>query len=160
MEIKNKTIIVIGTARIGQKVLEFLKDKGANLIITYLNSPKEAGDFGFSIQADISKKEDIERVIKFAKTKFGKIDGLVHMAAIYEKTAWDKLDENSWDRNINIIAKSSFLLGKIAGDEMLKNQGDIKGKMIFFSDWSVLARPYKDYLPYNAAKAAVVGISR
>src|SRR5207244_3270807 len=33
-------------------------------------------------------------------------------------------------------------------------------KMIFFSDWSVLARPYKDYLAYNVAKSAVVGLTK
>ena len=28
------------------------------------------------------------------------------------------------------------------------------------SDWSVLLRPYKDYLPYNVAKTAVVGLTK
>ena len=36
----------------------------------------------------------------------------------------------------------------------------VKGKMIFFSDWSVLTRPYKDYLAYNVAKSAVVGLTK
>lgn len=158
MELKGKTIILTGAARIGQNIAEELQKQGANLVITYFKSPSEAGHFGFPMQADVSKKEDIEKVVKATKMKFGQIDGLVHMAAIYERTEWDKLDENSWDKNINVIAKSSFLFGKIVGDEMLKNQGNIKGKIIFFSDWSVLVRPYKDYLAYNAAKAAVLGL--
>lgn len=181
MELNGKTIIITGAARIGQKVAEVLKNRGANLVITYFNSFKEAGPFGFPVQADVSKKEDIIRVVNTAKKEFGRIDGLVHMAAIYEKTEWDKLDENSWEKSMNIIAKSSFLCGKILGDEMLKNRGDInlvrgqgtsreiqtnqtsngvKGKIIFFSDWSVLTRPYKDYLIYNAAKSAVAGLTK
>jgi NAD(P)-dependent dehydrogenase (short-subunit alcohol dehydrogenase family) len=53
------------------------------------------------------------------------------------------------------------LLGKILGDEMKKNNnGPVRGKMIFFSDWSALNRPYKDYLSYNAAKSAVVGLTK
>lgn len=160
MQLKGKTIILTGAARIGQSIAEELKKQGANLVITYFKSENEAGHFGFPIQADVSKKEDIEKIVKTAKTKFGQIDGLIHMAAIYEKTEWKNLNENSWERNINVIAKSSFLLGKIVGDEMLLNQGEVKGKMIFFSDWSVLTRPYKDYLAYNAAKSAVVGLTK
>lgn len=164
MKLKGKTIILTGAARIGQNIAESLKREGANLVISYLNSQKEAGSFGFGVKADLSKKEDVEKLVKAAKDKFGRIDGLIHMAAIYEKTKWNELDENSWDKNMDIIVKSSFLLGKIVGDEMLKNpsakSGQVKGKMIFFSDWSVLSRPYKDYLPYNTAKSAIVGITK
>ena len=158
--LRGKTIIITGAARIGQKVAEYLKEKGANLVITYFNSESEAGPLGIPVKADVSKIEDVENVVKTAKEKFGRVDGLVHMAAIYEKTEWSDLNEKSWDKNMNVIAKSSFLFGKIAGDEMLKNQGDLRGKMIFFSDWSVLARPYKDHLAYNAAKSAVVGLAK
>lgn len=160
MDINGKTIIITGAARIGQKVTEFLKNKGVNLVIAYFSNPAEAADFGFGIQADVSKKEDVARVVESAKKRFGRVDGLVHMAAIYERTEWGKADENSWNKNMDIIAKSSFLFGKILGEEMSKNDGEIKGKMIFFSDWSVLARPYKEYVAYNAAKSAVVGLTK
>lgn len=160
MDINDKTIIITGAARIGQKVAEYLKDKGANLVVAYFNNPSEAGNFGLGVQADVSKKEDVKKVIEAAKKQFGRIDGLVHMAAIYEKTAFGLADENSWSKNMEIIAKSSFLFGKILGEEMNKNEGEIKGKMIFFSDWSVSARPYKEYSAYNAAKSAVVGLTK
>ena len=169
MEIKGKTIIITGAARIGQDVAKALKERGANLVITYFKDPKEAGPFGYGFQADVSKKDDIVKVVQAAKDKFGSIDGLIHMAAIYEKSEWETLNESLWDKNMSVIAKSAFLFGKIAGDEILKNHGDpspdgsgqaIKGKMIFFSDWSVLTRPYKDYLAYNVAKSAVVGLTK
>jgi len=160
MELKNKTIIITGAARIGQHVAEELKNRGANLVITYFKDPKEAGPFGFGVQADVSKKEDIVRLVKETIDKFGSIDGVIHMAAIYEKSLWHELDEKHWEKNMNVIAKSAFLMGKIAGDQMLKNSGELKGKIIFFSDWSVLTRPYKEYLAYNAAKSAVVGLTK
>ncbi len=160
MDLKDKTFILTGAARIGQKVAQELKSRGANLVITYFSSEMEAGPFGFPVQADVSKKEDVERVVKTAKEKFGSVDGVIHMAAIYEKSLWENLDETAWEKNMNVIAKSSYLFGKIAGDEMLKNSGEVKGKIIFFSDWSVLTRPYKDYLAYNVAKSAVVGLTK
>ncbi|MEK7124139.1 MAG: SDR family oxidoreductase [Patescibacteria group bacterium] len=159
MELENKTIIITGAARIGQTVAEFLKKKKANLIISYLNNPDEAR-LGFGIKGDLSKREDVENLVQESKKKFGRIDALVHMAAIYERSDWGNLNEASFDKNMTIIAKSAFLLGKILGDEMKKNEGNIKGKMIFLSDWSALNRPYKDYLAYNAAKSAVVGLTK
>ena len=180
MELKGKTIIITGAARIGQTVAQHLKERGANLVITYFRDPKEAGPFGLGVQADASKKEDVERVVETAKKEFGSVDGLVHMAAIYEKSVWADLDEKHFEKNMDVIAKSAFLFGKILGDELLKNEGEVhpiksaeggvsqnakqfdrvKGKMIFFSDWSVLTRPYKDYLAYNMAKSAVVGLTK
>lgn len=160
MDVKNKTIIITGAARIGQEVARQLKAKGAHLVLTYFASPKETGDLGLAVKADVSKMEDIENLVNVAKKEFGSIDALVHMAAIYEKSPWESLQEAAFEKNMNIIAKSAFLLGKIAGDQMLENSGEIKGKMIFFSDWSVLARPYTEYLAYNAAKSAVVGLTK
>src|SRR3989344_2364021 len=160
MDLKNKTIILTGAARIGQSIAKTLNGRGAQLVITYLSSADEAGPFGLAIQADVSKREDVERVVNTAVEKFGSVDCLIHMAAIYQESPWDTLDEKSWDKNMNIIAKSAFLFGKILGDQMQRNQGEVKGKIIFFSDWSVLSRPYTGYLPYNVAKSAVVGLTK
>lgn len=156
MDISGKTILITGAARIGQEVAKALKAKGANIAIAYFSDAKEAKGWDFGVQADVSKKADVAKVVKEVTKKFGKIDGLVHMAAIYERTPWAELDEKHFEKNMSVIARSAFLFGKILGDEM-KESG---GKMIFFSDWSVLARPYTEYLAYNAAKAAVVGITK
>lgn len=160
MDVKNKTIIITGAARIGQEVARQLKERGANLVITYLENAGEVHQYGQGIQVDLSVKEDVQKIVDFTKEKFGSIDAVVHMAAIYEKSLWQDLDESHFDHNMNVIAKSAFLIGKLAGDTMLKNKGEIKGKIIFFSDWSVLTRPYTQYLAYNAAKAAVVGLTK
>lgn len=172
MNLQGKTIIITGAARIGQEIARQLKEKGANLLITYFNNPAEAGPHGFGVQADVSKKEDVARVVAKAKEEFGRVDALVHLAAIYEKSPWKDLDEKHFEKSMSIIAKSSFLFGKILGDELLRNplthsnvsgqasSGQVKGKMIFFADWSVLARPYRDYLAYNMAKSAVVGVTK
>lgn len=160
MELNNKTIIITGAARIGQVVAQELKKRGANLVITYLKDEAEAGKLGLPVLCDVTKSEDIARVIKTAKEKFGSVDGLIHMAANYEKTDWQNFDEKTWDKTMNIIAKSSLLFGKMASDAMAENNGEVKGKIIFFSDWSVLTRPYDDYVVYNAAKSAVVGLTK
>ncbi len=167
MELEGKTVLLTGARRIGQTVAEELAKQGANLAITYRSSKEESEAMCLScvnigvkakpFLADLAKPEDIKNLVQEVIAEFGQIDVLIHMAAPYPKVDWEHLDEASWDFSMNSIGKSAFLLGKEVGDEMLKNEG---GKIIFFSDWSVLTSPYKEYLPYNAAKAAVEGLTK
>lgn len=181
MQLKGKTVLLTGARRIGQTVAEELSKKGANLAITYKSSKEEseamcaacvqAGMKAVPFQADLSKPEDIMKLVEDVKKEFGQIDILIHMAAPYPRVPWDELDEEAWDYASDSIGKSTFLLGKLVGDVMLENPGDdivvsgnivgkIKGKIITFSDWSVLTSPYQEYIPYNAAKAAVEGLTK
>jgi NAD(P)-dependent dehydrogenase (short-subunit alcohol dehydrogenase family) len=181
MNLKGKTVILTGARRIGQTVAEELAKKGANLAITYRTAKEEsegmcvaclqAGVKAVPFQADLSNPKDIKKLVADVKAQFGSIDVLIHMAAPYPKVAWEDLNEEAWNFSMNSIGKSTFLLGKLVGDSMLENSGDdvevagesvgkIKGKIITFSDWSVLTSPYKEYLPYNASKAAVEGLTR
>lgn len=172
MNLQGKTIILTGAGRIGQTVAEELAKKGTNLAISYLAQEAEIigkladkcqglGVKALSIQADLTKSEEVDHLVSETIGRLGHIDGLVHMAAIYQKSPWESLTEADWNKNLDIIAKSAFLIGRAVGSELQKNQPDnmVKGKMIFISDWSVLRNPYKDHLPYNVAKSAVVGLT-
>lgn len=176
MNLKGKTIILTGARRIGQTVAEELAKKGVNLAITYRSSKEESeavctaciniGVKSVPFQADLSSEEDISRLINEVRKEFGQIDGLVHMAANYPKTPIETVTMDQFVETQKIIAGSTLLLGSTLGLEMQKNEGadvladgqktgKIKGKMVFFSDWSVLTSPYPDYIIYNAAKAGV-----
>ncbi len=181
MNLKGKVIILTGAKRVGQKVARALGERGANLAVTYLHSKKEAdfvcegceaaGSQTVEIRADLSKADDVAKVVAETKRAFGRIDAMIHMASTYPNTPWELLKEEDWDTTMDVIAKSTFLLAKAVGDELLKNEGDevrdngavvgrVRGKIITISDWSVLTRPYKDYLPYNTAKSAVEGLTK
>ncbi|MBX4191801.1 MAG: SDR family oxidoreductase [Candidatus Doudnabacteria bacterium] len=153
MDLKNKVIILTGAARIGIDVGKTLLNQGAKLAVTYLNNKPDLGDVLY-LHGDLSKPDDVDKIVAETKKQFGKIDGLIHMAAIYPRTPWATVNEKDWDTNMNVIAKSAFLIAKAVSKEMTE------GKMIFISDWSVLDQPYKDYLPYNVAKSAVVGLTK
>ncbi len=181
MNLKDKVVILTGAARVGVSVARDLAMRGASIALTYLESEKEVegarreaekqGARVTLFKADLSRSVDVAQLVESVKKEFGKIDILIHMAAIYPTTPWETLSEADWNQNMDIIAKSTFLLGKAMGDEFLKNKGmpivvegknvgSVQGKIITISDWSALERPYKDHLPYNAAKAAVVGLTK
>lgn len=173
MTIKGKTVILTGARRIGQTVAEELAKKGANLALPYRNSQIEAEETAKActrigvktilFQADFSKPDDIDRMVDAVMEEFGRIDVLVHMAAPYPSTPWAKLTIDQWDEINNTIARGAFWVGKRVGDVLLKNPPDennIKGKIIYFSDWSVNIRPYKDFSIYNSAKGEVESLTR
>ena len=163
MDLKNKIIILTGAARIGTDVARSLSKKGAKLAVIYLNNQPDLSELETDvlyIKGDVSQSTEVKRIVAEIKKHYGRIDGLIHMAAIYKKSLWKDLTESDWDTNMSVIAKSAFLMAKAAGDEMLKNQEEIKGKIITFSDWSVLESPYTGYLPYNAAKTAIIGLTK
>ncbi len=149
----NKVIILTGAARIGVDVGKTLLEKNTKLAVTYFNTKPDFGDVLY-IKADLSNPNEVVRVVNETKKAYSKIDGLIHMAAIYPRTPWKSVTENDWDTNMNVIAKSAFLLSRAISDSMND------GKIIFFADWSVLNQPYKDYLPYNVAKSAIIGLTK
>ncbi len=152
MDLKNKVFIVTGAARIGVDVVNALKARGGLVAVSYLNTEPAVGDL--KVKADVSQAGDVAGLVAATKKQFGRLDGVIHMAAIYPRTPWATVSEADWDKNMNVIAKSAFLLAKAAAAEMTT------GKMIFISDWSVLTQPYKDYLPYNVAKTAIDGLTK
>ena len=161
MQLQGKTFILTGARRIGKDVAVALSAKGANLVISYFTTPEEVGlPNSFSVKADLSKEEDIKNLIQEAIKKFGQVDGLIHMAAPYPKTPVGKITMKEFEDINRAIAGSALILGQEVGQKMLKNEGEVKGKIIFFSDWSVLNSPYEDYGAYNAAKAGINSITK
>jgi pteridine reductase len=176
MNLKNKTFILTGASRIGKVVAKEMLAQGTNLVVSYLTTKPELNfeynkEAVFFAQGDLSNPDDVKRLVLETKNKFGQLDGVVHMAATYNRTEWKDLDEQTWNDSLNTIAKSAFLLGKAAGDELLKNQGDpvmsenaqiglVKGKIVLIADWSVFNRPYTNFVPYNVAKSAVMALTK
>ncbi len=154
MDLDHKVIILTGAARIGIDVAHGLLSKGSRLAVTYFTNKPDLGNDVLYIKADLSKSADVENVVSETKKHFGQIDGLVHMAANYPRTPWKTLTEVDWDKTMNTIAKSAFLMSKAVASEIKQ------GKIIHIADWSVLNQPYKDYLPYNVAKSAVIGLTK
>lgn len=170
MELNGKNFIITGGKRIGKTVALRIAQQGANIILTYHRSQtdieqtaediKALGVKTLVLQADLAREKDIIRIIDTAKKEFGAIHGLVHTAATYQRTQWDTITEEEMVKDFDAIVKSAIFLTKYIGPELLKNEKEVKGKIIFFSDWSVLTRPYADYVGYNAAKGSIEALSK
>ena len=88
-----KTVLVTGGSRgLGKCIVENLAIEGYNVVLNYNKSVKEAKQIkqnlkekGINIEiykADVSKREEVKKLVKFTLNKFGNIDVLINNAGI------------------------------------------------------------------------------
>jgi NAD(P)-dependent dehydrogenase (short-subunit alcohol dehydrogenase family) len=82
-----KALVTGGAVRIGRAITEALTAEGAEVIVHYRRSKKEAEALSSkTIQADLSDPVQCETLIERAAKQFGKIDILVNNAAVFHQT--------------------------------------------------------------------------
>lgn len=166
MDVRGKTIVLTGGKRIGKTVAHFLAEKGANLAVTYRESESDAKEIckdakslgvkAVAFKADLSREEDISKFAESVKEEFEQIHGLIHMAAPYPKTPFGEITMGDIELNLHSMTASTILLVQALAPDLASN----KGKVILFSDWAANRQPYKDYVPYHAAKGSVETLTR
>lgn len=166
MELAGKTALITGGARIGAEVARQLAQKGCDIVLTYKSSVESARKTAqeikkkdaraLIIKADLTKPSDIKNLFKNIRKEFGRLDILINMVSIYEKTPLSTLTDKQWDAIVNSNFKTAHLLVQHARQEISFKQG----RIIHISDWvAASGRPrYKNYLPYYAAKSGLIGL--
>ena len=165
-KLTNKVAVVTGASKgIGAAIAKQLAAEGAAVVVNY-SSSKAAGEkvakeitaFGgkaIAVQANMSKRQEIERL--FAKTKkaFGRVDILVNNAGIYEFLPLEKLDEEHFHKQFNLN-----VLGLLLASQAAARQFDGTGGSIIniSSVVSTLAVPQSAV--YSGTKGAVDAITR
>jgi len=168
MELTGKVALVTGIRRIGRVVALTLADAGANLVLTYHHSQEIAeqtvqeirgkGREAIALQADLTRVDQVRAMVDQALATFGRIDVLIHMAAIYRGKAFGELTEEDWDQALAVNLKSAFLCAQAVAPIMRRQGG---GWIITFADWLARSgRPrYKGFLPYYVSKQGVIGLT-
>ena len=152
----------------GLAVAGALADKGCTVILTWRHSRASAersvaalnarGGGAFALRCDVTRPSAIRRAVRQVARRFGRLDVLVNLAAIYERSPLMGGDAGRvLEEHLFANVKSAFALS-IAAAPLMKRSG--QGRIIHFSDWtSASGRPrYKDYSGYYVSKAAVKGI--
>ena len=163
--LKGKTAWVTGGKRIGKEVAAALAELGADLVLSYRSSEKEAREveervkrFGrkvLVIQADVSNRENVVRAVERIKTEFGKLDIIVLLASVFKTVKLEDISDKDWDANVAAHIKGTFWPVQ-AGLPLMSSGSHI----IAVSDRTAIGRVYPDYLPYVVAKSAVMSMTR
>ncbi|MEK7109665.1 MAG: SDR family NAD(P)-dependent oxidoreductase, partial [Patescibacteria group bacterium] len=117
--LKGKKALVTGASRgIGRGIALSLAKAGASVAVNYHSKVEEAetvvaevkklGGDSFSVQADVSNKEQVAKMFTEIKNKFGQLNILVNNAGVVYMNPIDKITEEEWDKVININLKGQF----------------------------------------------------
>ena len=165
MRLEGKTALVTGGGEgIGKATALLFCKEGARVGImgrtkSKLDSVvKEAEGEGeiATYKGDVSKEEDVKRIVKAFYKRYGKIDILFNNAGIMEPGTVATTSIDVWDRTIDINVKGVFLMSKYVVPYMINNGG---GSII--NNSSVLGMVgMENSLAYNASKGAVRQITR
>jgi len=169
MDLKGKIAIITGARRgIGRAIAEAMAKAGARVVISDINqedSDKVAqeikekyGQDTLAIKTDVTKKEEVENLIKKTVEKFGKIDILVNNAGIAPFKPFLDLTEEDWDKVLDINLKGYFLCTQAAAKEMVKNK---YGKIINIASVAMgqMGIGFPNLAHYCASKGAIAALT-
>lgn len=161
-----KVALVTGSARgIGKAIAEKLGSLGAKLVISDIlgdladETASELNEKGFESMAavgDVTKSEDVVRLMKEVTDRFGQLDILVNNAGITRDALLIRQTPESWDMVMNINLKGAFLTTQAASRIMMKARA---GKIINISSVvGLMGNPGQSN--YSASKAGLIGLTK
>lgn len=164
-----KALVTGAGVRLGKAIALALADAGAWVAVHHHRSVAGAQQVvakitagsrdAFSVRADLSQPEDVERMFEQVDAKFdGKIDILVNSAGIMEKIDAADLTPERWQRMFAVNVESALLCSQQARTRMLANAKP-GGSIVNVTDISA-ERPWRGYAHYCASKAALLSLTR
>lgn len=158
-------IITGSTKGLGYGMAKLLAKNGADLVINSRNYDdcekvaEELQKYGgrvLAFSADVSKKEQVEKMIDKTMYVFGRIDILVNNAGVgITKSSLDVTQEE-WDEVMDIDLKGVFFTSQLAGRVMAKQK---KGNIVNIASLGGFISSAK-LVPYMSAKAGVVHMTK
>jgi Dehydrogenases with different specificities (related to short-chain alcohol dehydrogenases) len=162
--LKGKNVVITGTASgIGHETAKMFARKGANLIAVDVGESdhleeyvKAQGSEYVYVQADITKQEAIDKIVKVGLEHFGKIDTLVNCAGVGILEQCEDSTQKVWDFTLAVNLTGSTNLALAVGKTMMKNGG---GSIInLASQAGVVA--LEGHLSYGVSKAGIIHMTK
>ena len=166
-----KTAIITGGGRgLGQYFAEALADVGANLVLC---SRKLAaceqvqqeiaarGGNALALACDVTKLEDVERVVATTQEKFGGIDILINNSGATWGAPAEEMPIDKFEHVMNVNVKGTFMMSQLVGRTMISR--GLGGKIINIASVAGLVGgnpKYVQVVGYHASKAAVINMTR
>ncbi len=164
MRLKDKVALITGASSgIGKEIAARFAAEGAFVGLNYHPGgkldPKAAetlaasmGPNVMAIAADISKREDIERMVQEVVAKFGRLDIAVSNAGIEIREPFLEVTDDHWHKVLSVNLYGAFVFSQAAARQMVKKG---KGGKIIFTSSVHEDIPLPEFTPYCASKGAL-----
>jgi pyridoxal 4-dehydrogenase len=149
-KLDNRVAIVTGAAQgIGKAVEDKLAAEGATVVGADIQP-------GATKQTDVSKEEEVKRLVDETVSEHGKLDVLVNVAAIVPFTPWDEIDFAEWRRIMSVNLDGTFLTNHYAQKAMRENG---YGRIVNIAS-NVVVAGTPNLAHYVASKGGVFAFTR
>ncbi|MHA2281723.1 MAG: 3-oxoacyl-ACP reductase FabG [Promethearchaeota archaeon] len=165
--LEDYVVIVTGGARgIGKAISLMAASEGAQVVVNYFKSEidaqcvvteiRENKGKAIAIQGDVTKDDEVEKMVDHVYEKFGKIDVLVNNAGVIRDMLLVQMEWDDWHKVINVNLGGMFLCTKAVVKYMIFQKS---GKIINVS--SVAAeKGGKGHCNYASSKGGVNAFTR
>jgi 3-oxoacyl-[acyl-carrier protein] reductase/pteridine reductase len=162
-----RVALVTGAAkRIGRSIALELAERGADVVVNYRSSKKEAeqvaaeigkmGRRAAAVQADVSRRTEVGRLVAETEKLFGRLDMLVNNTGRFEHVPFSEISDEQWNGILATNLTSQFLCAQTAAP-LLKRSGH--GRIVNLASLGgILAWP--GYTHYCVSKAGVIMLTR
>lgn len=165
--LQNKTALVTGASKgIGRAIAMRFAEHGANVAFTYLSSVEQGqaleaelaakGVKAKGYRSDASDFAQADKLINDVVADFGSLDILVNNAGITMDNLLLRLNEEAWDKVMNVNLKSCFNTVKAATKPMMKQKS---GSIINMTS-VVGIKGNAGQSNYSASKAGIIGFTK
>jgi len=160
-------IVTGGKRGIGREIALALAGAGADVAVctrvvedggleAVAEEIKKLGRRSLGIQADTSRKADVDRMVQRVMDQFGHIDILVNNAGALIKAGFLEMSEDVWDKHMEVNLKGYYLFSQAVAKRMVERR---KGCIInIASDLAFKAAPGMS--AYCVSKAGIVMLTR
>ena len=163
----DKVVVVTGGSKgIGAEIVKTLANEGYNIVLNYNKSEESAKKIQEELlnkeikieifKADVSKRKEAKKLIKFTLEKFNTIDILINNAGIAQEKIFTYITDEDWNYILQNNLNSAFYCTQEAVAKMIHNK---KGCIINISSiWGITGASCE--VAYSTTKAAINGFTK
>jgi len=169
-------LVIGGARRLGAALAVELAARGCDVAVSS-RSPATAdrvvaairghGRTGAAVGGDVGARVDARHLVAAAASALGRLDLVVFAASgPFSPTPPEELDEDDWDRSVDVIARGFLFAAQAARDVFLRHAGDDRvspprhtGTVVALTD-IIEGDPWPRLTPHFAAKAAEIMLVR
>lgn len=164
----NKVVLITGGAQgIGKAIALELGKQGYDIVINYLSSKKEAEilkdkiikDYGvrcIAVQCDVSKENEVDKMISTIEAKLGGVDILINNAAIDLSNLFHLKNAEEFRKTLDVNVVGAFNCSKRVYRHMIDQE---YGRIINISSTNGINTYYPMCIDYDASKAALISMT-